>query len=46
VEAVYVTLALGDQTYLSSQIREQAHRYDIKDEVMTLSGMKEEKSEG
>lgn len=46
VEAVYVPLALGNQTCFSSQIREQAHQYGIKDEVMTLSGMIEEKSEG
>lgn len=35
----------GTGVTTEKEIREQAHRYDIKDEVMTSSGMKEEKSE-
>lgn len=46
MEAACVPLALGNQTCFPLQINERAHQHDIKDEVMTLSGMKEEKSEG
>lgn len=36
----------GTGVTTGKEIREQAHLYDIKDEVMTSSGMKDEKSEG